>query len=285
MRVDHEHRRVYVRQSSLGDMLICPERSRLKSVLPDFMTSTDATVMGTSVHHGIEMILNGMDVVSAKDEALHMFSDLKSKGFKQTNLDPEKYEGHIVSMMDAFVGGILPDVTLGGTTEWRFTAPLGIYVDGYEVMLEGTMDYIDPDGVIWDWKTASRPYNGKDKQSTSVQASVYAQAAVANNMAQFPVEFRFGVMLRQDSPKAQIVYLQRNPAHIEWLKSIVEPNIRYALTIGLNHSWMRNDTGALCSDKWCSHWSVCKGAHISPQDLAIPTIPVTISVDSSVGTV
>lgn len=277
MRIDRTNKRVYVRQSSLNDMVICPERSRLKDVLPTFITSTDATVMGTSVHHGIEQILGGMDPDLARGEAWEMFLHLFSKGFKETNLDPEKYSSHIDSMMIAFIEGIMDEVVFGGEVEWKFTAPLGMTIDGYEVFVEGTMDYIDPNGVIWDWKTSSRAYNGRDKQATSIQASVYALAAVENGKSDFPVDFRYGVMVRQDNPKAQIVYLTRTKAHIDWIRSTIEPVIRYALTVGYEHSWMRNDTSALCSDKWCSHWSVCKGAYLSPQDLAIPAVPVTIS--------
>lgn len=280
MRVDHSSRRVYVRQSSLNDMLICPERSRLKTVLPDFNSGSDATIMGTAVHHGIENILGGMDARSASDSALAHFDHLRrTEKYKETNIDPMSYESSIVSMMRAFTECILPEVALGGTAEWRFTAPLGIEVQGYDVFLEGTMDYIDPNGVIWDWKTSSRLYNGKDKQSTSVQATVYAHAAVSNMLAEYPVDFRYGVMVRQSQPKAQVVYLERSSAHSDWLIHQIEPYIRYALTVGLDHAWMRNDTGTLCSDRWCSHWSVCKGAYISPHELALPRFPVSTTVD------
>lgn len=283
MRIDRTNQRIYVRQSSLNDMVICAERSRLKQVLPTFNTSTDATVMGTSVHWGIEKILEGMNPVYAVDEAMEMFNDLQAKGFKETNLDPNLYEDHIHSMMSAFTEVILPEVELGGEIEYKFTAPLGMTIDDYEVFVEGTMDYIAPNGVIWDWKTASRAYNGKDKQSTSIQASVYALAAVSNGMASYPVDFRYGVMVRQAKPKAQIVYLERNKSHIDWIRSTIEPVVRYGLLIGYDHPWIRNDTSALCSDKWCSHWSVCKGAYLSPQDFTIPAVPVTISpiVDTS----
>lgn len=281
MRIDHTNRRVYVRQSSLNDMAICPERTRLKQVMPAFITATDATAMGTAVHLGIETILGGQSLQDGREAAHAEFASLKAKGFKQTNLKPELYETHIDAMLDAFYGGLLPEVEVGGEIEYRFCVPMDILVEGYEVWLEGTMDYVSPSGIIWDWKTANRPYNGKDKQSTSIQASAYVMAANIMGLCQLPAEFRYGVMLRQEAPKAQIVYLTRNENHITWLHRTVEPYVRYALTTGFNQYWMRNDTGTLCSEQWCSHWSVCKGASVSPQDLSLPTVPVTISVDKS----
>lgn len=282
MRIDHSNRRVYVRQSSLNDMAICPERTRLKQVLPQFVSTTDATAMGTAVHHGIETILAGASMNDGLDASLTMFASLQYEGFRETNLKPELYETHISSMIKAFHEGILPEVELGGHVEYRFSVPMHMEVNGYEVWLEGTMDYMSPNGVIWDWKTSSRAYNGKDKQSTSVQASAYVLAAHTLGMCYLPAEFRYGVMVRQADPKAQIVYLTRNEHHILWLKNIVEPYVRYALTTGLDHAWMRNDTGTLCSEQWCSHWSVCKGACVTQDDLFLPRIPVTItpSVDT-----
>lgn len=279
MRIDETNKRVFVRQSGLNDMVICAERARLKHTFPELVSGSDATIMGTAVHFGIEQILAGADHASGREAALEHFEVLKQEPHKQTNIDPSTYRSSIESMMDAFVGGILPEVELGGDIEWRFMAPLGVRVDGYEVILEGTMDYVSPSGVIWDWKTASRAYNGRDKQSTSIQASVYAHAAHYNGKSPMPTDFRYGVMVRQADPKAQIVYLRRDGSHVAWLRDTVESAVRYALRMGWDHPWLRNDTGALCSDKWCSHWSVCKGARLSPEELSLPMVPVTISVD------
>jgi len=279
MRIDEQGKRIFVRQSGLNDMIICAERSRLRQVLPQLVSASDATIMGTAVHYGIEQILGGSTHVEGRDAALEHFEVLRKEPFKQTNIDPDSYHDSIGSMMDAFVGGILPEVELGGAIEYRFMAPLNVRVDGYEVILEGTMDYVSPSGVIWDWKTATRAYNGKDKQSTSIQASVYAHAAHYNGKSPMPTDFRYGVMVRQASPKAQIVYLRRDSSHVAWLRDTVESAVRYALRMGLDYPWLRNDTGALCSDKWCSHWSVCKGARLSPEELAIPAVPVSVSVD------
>ena len=57
MKVDEENKRVFVRQSWLKDMLLCPERSRLSVVKSEFKTNNDSAVIGTAVHAGIEAVL------------------------------------------------------------------------------------------------------------------------------------------------------------------------------------------------------------------------------------
>ena len=78
MRTDELNKVVYVRQSWLGDMAICPERARLGMVRLEFRSGSDATIIGTAIHTGIESVLNGtssnfldmLDVVANDYESL-----------------------------------------------------------------------------------------------------------------------------------------------------------------------------------------------------------------------
>lgn len=270
---------IYVRQSWLGDMMTCPERARFKLVMPDMSGPSDATIMGTAVHHGIETYLNGgCDEGSIADVAYAKFLELQQTPYKETNLDPAKYEIHIRSMCQSWIEGILPHVEPGGETEYRFRVPTGIWVDNWSVWLEGTMDYVSPSGVVWDWKTASRAYNAREKQSTSLQATVYSVAMERLGKATFPTTFNFGVMIRQEKPKSQIVTVERNLAHRNWLMKHIRGAVTMGLRLGIKDvNWTMNESSNLCSEKWCSYWSVCKGAYLSPADLAVVDTPVTLS--------
>lgn len=271
MRFDHSRGIVYVRQSWLNDLVICPERARFKLSKPELSGPSDATIMGTALHYGIEQVLAGANAADMADIALAHWELLKQQPYKQTNLDPAKGEAHILSMAEAFVTDILPEVQLGGDIEYSFKFPLGMSVNDWGVWCEGTMDYVQPNGVIWDWKTASRSYYAKEKQSQSVQATVYAAALVQQLRTGYPVDFRYGVMVRQEKPKSQIVYLQRTAEHQRWLMHNVKPAILTALRMGVESSnWLTNDTSALCSEKWCPYWSMCKGAFISEAGLSLP---------------
>ena len=262
---------MFVRQSWLNDLLLCPQRARLGIVRKDMRAGSDATIMGTAVHHAIEEAIKagGGNAESMTDDALGMFRTLQqSESWRETNIDPDKYEAYISSMCQAWHDTIMPEVEMGGDVEKSFAFPMGVHVKDWDVWCEGTMDYISPSGVVWDWKTAKRAYNARDKQSKAVQPTVYAAAAIKMGMAsEWPVDFRYGVMLRQEKPKAQILSVHRNESHYNWLRHNVSPAVQYAIAVGMESDWIMNDESVLCSENWCSYWSICKGAFCSPADL------------------
>lgn len=273
MRFHNASGRVFIRQSWLNDVVMCPERARLGATMPTMRSGSDATIMGTAVHHAIECALNtpdmGLDVM--QQHALSKFTELRvTESWKQTNIDPDKYEVFIGSMCESWHNDIAPNVEFGGQTEYKFAYPLGIEIAGWSVWCEGTIDYIDPKGVVYDWKTASRAYNAREKQATAIQPTVYAGAVAALGWSEFPVDFRYGVMIRNEKPKAQIVRVRRDEAHLRWLRHTLKPIMHTAIALGEDRNWQMNDTHNLCSERWCSYWSVCKGAFISDIELSVP---------------
>ena len=179
MKIDNVNKIVYVRQSWLNDMVICPERARLGLVRPDFRTGSDATIIGTAIHAGIESVLDGKS--SDYGQMLNVVGDnfdiLKQTNYKKTNINEDMIPEYLEAMSLAFYDDILPKVELGGKVEHYFKVPLGITIQDYAVWLEGTMDYIAPSGLIWDWKTSSRAYYINDKQKSDIQPTVYGYAA------------------------------------------------------------------------------------------------------------
>ncbi len=273
-----------MRQSWLNDVVLCPERARLGIVSKHMRSSTDSTIMGTAVHSAIEDVLNNkVELADMGDVAMTAFTGLqKTEPYRETNIDPDKYETFILSMCESFKADILPNVSLGGHTEMKFEYPLGFTVMGHAIWCEGTMDYVDTNGVVWDWKTANRKYNQREKQSTSIQSTVYAGAVVHMGMTDFPVEFNYGVMIRQAKPVGQIVPVHRNKNHMNWLRSAVEPAVTTALLVGMDNKWMINDTNNLCSERWCSFWSICKGAYLSSPDLFPQEVEIKITEKDTV---
>lgn len=261
MKLDEENKIIYVRQSWLGDMAICPERARLGQVKPEFRTGSDATIIGTAVHAGIEQVLRG-EAVAFEDMLQFVnneYETLQDTNYTVTNIEQDKIPNYLEAMSLAFYNGILPNVKLGGEAEFFFRAPLNVNVEGYDIVLEGTMDYVDPDGNIWDWKTAKRVYNQKEKQKSAIQPTVYTTAVRNLGMADNPT-FNYGVMVRQETPKSQILEVTRSAEHTKWLQHYVKGAVTTALKSGYQNEWLMNDSSALCSSQWCSYWSVCKGA-------------------------
>lgn len=283
MRFDPEHNRVMIRQSWLGDYILCPQRARYGLALPSMRRGSDATAIGTGVHAGIEAVLN--NTAGTYDEFLEVVQSSVAvemdKDIKRTEIsaDPEKMNACVDAMAQAWWDDIRPLVPTGGHTEYRFQSPTGMTAkDGTEIWFEGTIDYVAPDGSLWDWKTASRAYYAKEKHKQSHQASVYVDACRTLGLVpdgDEPTPFRFGVMVRQVQPKSQIVTVMRGREQIEWIRRQTRSVVDSAMGAWGTQDWAMNDTSALCSSKWCDYWTLCKGAHWTDSSLDLPNQTVT----------
>jgi hypothetical protein len=272
MKVDEVNKRVFVRQSWLKDMLLCPERSRLSVVQPEFKTTNDSAAIGTAVHAGIEAVLNNhCSPTDAYVLSLARFAEMEAEGIRHTNVEPSTWHSHVVGLTNAWVKDIYPNVPQGGSSEVKFSVPTGSYVNDYELWFEGTMDYLHEDG-IWDWKTAARKYSLNEKQSQDVQSSIYTFAGTKLGVLNDCSSFNFGVMIRVRDAYGQIITVNRTKAHTDFVIKQTMSAVAYgfAMTNGTgiptDNRWLINDQHYLCSERWCPWWSVCKGAHISGLD-------------------
>ena len=271
MRHDTDENKIWVRQSWLNDVMICPERARLGIQYPQYRIGSDATHIGTAVHKGIETILGGASaddgVRSAQDELERLITEEPFR-VNSTNGEGEMRE-HVVNLTRAWVSGILPEVELGGHIEKTFGVPIFVledHPDQPEVWLGGTMDYVEPNGTVWDWKTAARKYSQLEKQKQSIQATAYVLATHAMGLGPLPTTFKYGVVTRTSNPVAQVVPIVRTQAHVDWFKQQVYTVVDSYFHIGLLRPWMANDQHNLCSEKWCPYWSICKGSRLSDFD-------------------
>jgi len=276
MRIDEENKRVYVRQSWLGDAMLCQERGRRMMVSPEFRTANDSAVMGTAVHAGIESVMTGqVDPRDAHHVSVAKLNHIKqTETVKVTNTDPSTWEDLVRSMTNAWVNGVMPEVPLGGKSEFKFEYFTNVSVNGYGLWFEGTMDYICDQG-LWDWKTAARKYSLLEKQTQSIQASIYAGYALSSGEVSLDVDgnigFTFGVMIRNMKGDSQIVRINRNSSHVMWVTEQAATLVRSAFAMrdyegGFGNPWLKNDQHFLCSDRWCPWWSVCKGVFIQDKD-------------------
>lgn len=271
MRIDKTTNRVFVRQSWLKDMMLCPERARLSVVQPKFKTTNDSAAIGTAVHSGIEAILSGADVASGVDVSLSKFKELEQSGVNHTNVNPEHWHGFVVSLTRAWASDIAPKVPLGGQCEVPFAVPTGAVIRGMELWFEGTIDYLHSEG-IWDWKTAARKYSTLEKQTQDIQSSIYCYAGNKLGITQEESIFRFGVMVRAKESYGQIVTVNRTKAHSDFVVKQAMSAVELACAmmgeqeLPTENRWLINDQHYLCSQRWCPWWSVCKGAHISELD-------------------
>ena len=270
---------VYVRQSWIGDAIMCPERGRNGIVRSDWSTSNDMTILGTGVHAGIaaDLLANrdGLDglsmaaMIEVSEAAIdHEIATCTVRWVKYSR---EKLSEYIPKLLDMYVRGLRPQVVdQVAEVEWGFNFLLDTYAtpDGRVVRVhgKGTADLVTTGSVpVWDWKTAGQPYKQYEKQKTAHQPTMYAAAAVAAGLAEWPVRFNYGVMVRDRDH--QTVPVIRDISHLHWLRSMIRPFINVALTTGTELHWPKNDTHYLCSDTWCPWFSVCKGAALAPHDI------------------
>lgn len=280
MKIDNEKKVVWVRQSWLNTLTICPERARYDITLPSWRRGSDATAIGTGMHSAIEEYLNnGIESFehfhTVAEQAV--MEELAKPNVVRGGVDADKIPLYVESMSKAFYDDIAPDVVKGGLTEHNFHIVSDWMVGGYSLGFSGTIDYIAPDGTIWDWKTAARAYSAGEKQKQSIQASVYSYAVQELiKQGHIPYElstltdFKYGVMVRQEKPRGQIVHITRSAGQIEWMLHQVTASVSSVLQRGTESAWIRNDQHNLCSAKWCDYWSICKGAHISQDDMFPP---------------
>lgn len=273
---------IYVRQSWLGDALMCMERGRLAMTQPSWSIGSDATMLGTGVHSAIELYINSGGTASVNDMQDELRVNINSSEEKFKWVSMKSFDEMFIigdKLIKAFIKDIAKHVPLGGLVEQKFTVPIGMLeVDNEKYFLHysGTMDYVAPDGTIWDWKTAARKYSQAEKQKQSIQASIYATAAVKLGLApEFPVTFNFGVMTKTATPEGQIVGVQRTAQHAKWVETQTRNMVASALRIGQENSWPQVDQHNLCSERWCSWWSICKGAHVSDLDNTTATTTTT----------
>jgi len=235
-------------------------------VRPEWSKPNDATILGTAVHAGIASILEGTG--NGTTVAHEKLNELLAEPFMRTRYSDEELHDHARELMSEWERDVAPHVGEVVAVEKEFSFLLGEMDDekiGHvRIFGKGTIDLVTTTDV-WDWKTSGRKYNAREKQSQAVQPTMYSAAAVAMGWLEYPVTFKYGVMVR--GGKAQILPVHRNESHAEWLRNIVSPLVRTAVLLGTDTSWTKNDTHYLCSATWCPWWSICKGSKLSPSDL------------------
>lgn len=259
---------VYVRQSWVNDAIMCAERGRQGILRPEWSLPNDATILGTAVHAGIASALEGTG--EPKQVARTELTRLLDEPFKRVKYENYELFDYVDSLIKSWEKDIAPKLGNVRFVEKEFEFLLDSYDEpnGDEsvrvnVFGKGTIDCVT-EGDLWDWKTAARKYNQKEKQSQAVQPTMYASASVALGWHEYPVIFNYGVLVRGGG--GQVVPVHRNESHADWLRDQVRPFVRTACLVGTDYPWIKNDTHYLCSETWCPWWSICKGSKLSPGD-------------------
>lgn len=260
-----------IRQSTLSSYVgMCAESVRRELVDPSLNKENDAKGVGTAVHagieHQIEHLMVGGDYLPVDELAqisIDAFAEIeRTPGYEATKWTPLAARVAIKEATRKWYEQVLPALRPAGG-EVHFSK-LVLYEDSERIIqASGTIDYIDQNGSVIDWKTAGREYTPWEKERWAVQPTMYLWAAQQHGL---PCErFEYVVMVH-GKPKVQRLALRRSEGHFAWLK---RQALQYAKQVEADlDTWVLNDQGWWCSRSWCSSWMDCKGANVPDVETA-----------------
>ena len=259
--------RIVLRQSWLGSLAMCPERARQDMLGISASTESTSTMLGSSVHYGIEQCLTekmqtgtplSLDQTVAASMAYWDDNQHTIARWNHKKGEPEKI---IQLNSSAWWTEVMPEV-YPTAVEWTFELPL-VVDHKPEIWLKGTIDCVQefPRPII-DWKNPGRkPSDDWEKRRWSVQAAAYtwAVAAQADGGLTEPLQFEFVYLVKGAVHRTLVDF---GPA--EWASLVALARSAGTLIAADLPVWPLNMTGWHCAPKWCGAWATCRGRFAGP---------------------
>jgi hypothetical protein len=212
-----------------------------------------------------------MDFTESSDRAVKLLHSLvESEGFRFIKVKTvDTMLKHLAACIRGFERHVVPQVPDGGYVERTLLHELA-QVDDFLLMLEGTPDYVDCFGRVWDWKSAATEYNAFETALWAIQPTTYTYLATME-AGEDHTEFTYAVVVKPHG-HVQFIDVERDQRDWEWLARIAAGafNLMRSLPDG---GWPVNHTHHLCSPRWCPAWEPCRGAYLEP-------VPVTFHTDN-----
>jgi hypothetical protein len=249
-------------QSWLNTMMNCPEQARLEMVGELPRVENDATACGSAMHAGIEHVVGGGTLTEGEGVAIAKLEELVA----QPNFAwvQAKTKETVVRTLQriywCWANEVWPQLPGTEAVEFKFDVPIA-QTPTRIVRIKGAIDYVDEIGDIWDWKSAGsfRQWEQWQVDRYKIQPTVYTYAmACEHDDLTSERHFHYAVM-NKAAQEHRIFSTTRGPSQWNWLADQCNA---IALQVEADlPRWTPNDQSALCSPKWCTAWSKCKGAH------------------------
>lgn len=243
----------YFSQSLLNTFQQCPEKARHELLGDVPRVESPKMALGTAFHAAAEHRLK--HPAATLDEAAELLVDTfenrtyLSEFKEEPGLDKEWARKRGVSALSGWWDDILPQLK-PRLVEHSFEYLL--HSDAQRVIyMKGTIDLVNEDGVVWDWKTSGSERKAWKDNRGSVQAAAYTKAVGVN-------KFNYCVMHEKG---IQVVDLWQDDRHWDWLRDI---SMSLALLVEANLPvWPRIDTDWWCNTTWCPVFASgqCKGVY------------------------
>jgi len=261
--VDFDRKVMIGSQSWYQDFMRCPERARQELLHPKHGYN-DATGLGTALHLFMEKRLQGQPFIAAHAIATTwLAAECAKDEFAWVKVKTaETMFRHLDACINAFERHVVPQIPDGGQVETKVSARL-LRSGDWTVVLEGTPDYIDPFGRVWDWKSSSSEYNGHEAANWMIQPTSYTYLA-SKQQNQAINDFTYAIAVKPHG-LIQFIDVQRGERDWYWLSRIALGALSMVRTM-LNLPWPVNHAHYLCSGSWCSHWEGCRGKYLREQE-------------------
>lgn len=259
----------YLSYSSISLYLNCPENWKRKYINKEPTRSTPALVFGSAFHATIENYIAAKAGKPINGLSLKSIPELwdynwKNKMEAEPNVDwgaeiPDDHrkEGlRILGNKDVqnLVDSIKPLIDNDGLFMER---KITLNVPGVPVPIIGYIDIMTADGVPGDFKTASSAWTD-DKAREELQPLVYLAALNQAGRKVPHLTFHHYVVTKTKQPKVQIIEHKHTWDEIFWLFNLIQ-----SVWKGIEREVYPLNPGSwLCSPKYCSFFSQCRGRGI-----------------------
>lgn len=283
---------IYLHQSDLGTLRMCPEQARLGLTGELFDATSDSAFIGTLTHSFIQSCLErrrGTGLWPDDDQLTQIITRLRERLADEWHLlwlHPREVEdfdqalGFVVQACQNWWVNVKPGFDDLDPTGWliehKFDELLGEvdheqivdmsgYGEGgwiesydnqtkvYEVRLRGEIDFADVNAAqIWDWKTS--------KAASKYNLWKLQNYDVQSNVYSWAIKQAFGfiptfnyVHLTRGSDQVEVNSLTPTEGNLDMMSQEMMSWADTILTLGPDKPWPKSPSDWWCSSRWCSH--------------------------------
>lgn len=249
--------------SSINLYLTCAESWRRKYLLKQPQSSSIQLMFGGAFHASVEEYISDKAQGRARYSPTELFPykwracvERDGASVEWGTDTPEQHENEGIRILGTpEVQRLIDSINPYQDDQGPFIErKIELSVPGVPVPVIGYIDIVTSDGIPGDFKTSSTKWS-QDKAEGEIQPLFYLAALHQAGRTVPGLKFRHYVITKTKKPEAQILEHSHTWAEVFWLYEL----IRRAWD-GISREVFPVNPGAwLCSSRFCSAWSQCRG--------------------------
>ena len=235
------HSKLELHQSSINDYIYCPKLYYFRYVAQVPYQVSEAMYIGSCVHATLAEAAK--QKMSPKEAREYLVFEVETgESWKRGEDKPLPELPHKEAELETAAYLVEKYVSLHSldyiAVEQEIKKEVG------DVLLVGTVDRVDSDGNIIDYKVSNRP---RRQYKVDVQSLVYA--SLTGSFA-----FQYHVLVKSKEPFIQIVRVNPTPNQVKWFEENFLPELAASINNGVFYP---NFTSWICSPKFCTFYNMC----------------------------